>query len=118
MRNGIALLFLVSYVAFASTTAHATTAVGRTTGQFTLTPSGAAQYSIPIWAAPGPHGVQPHIALTYNSQQGNGYVGVGWGVSGLSSIYRCNKTIAQDEPPLPSPWRPPTAIAWTGSGCA
>ena len=96
MRNGIALLVLAAYVSFACTTAQATTAVGRTPGQFAVTPFGAAQYSIPIWSAPGPHGVQPHIALTYNSQQGNGYVGVGWGVSGLSSIYRCNLTIAQD----------------------
>jgi RHS repeat-associated protein len=71
-------------------------ATGRTVGQFAVSSTGSAQYTIPIWAPPGPHGVQPHIALTYNSQQGNGYVGVGWGVSGLSSIYRCNLTIAQD----------------------
>jgi RHS repeat-associated protein len=76
--------------------ADALAAVGRTVGQFAVSPMGSAQYSIPIWAPQGPNGVQPHIALTYNSQQGNGYVGVGWGVSGLSSIYRCNLTIAQD----------------------
>ncbi len=76
--------------------AHASTAAGRTKGAFAVSPTGAATYTIPIWAPAGPHGVQPHIALTYNSQQGNGYVGVGWGVSGLSAIYRCNLTIAQD----------------------
>ena len=71
-------------------------AVGRTQGSYATSRTGAATYSIPVWAPPGPHGVQPHIALTYNSQQGNGYVGVGWAVSGLSSIYLCNRTIAQD----------------------
>jgi hypothetical protein len=71
-------------------------AVGRTVGQFNVSQTGSANYTIPIFAPQGPHGVQPHIALTYNSQQDNGYVGVGWGVSGLSSIYRCNLTIAQD----------------------
>src|SRR5581483_3252841 len=75
--------------------AHANT-VGRTAGTYSVSPTGAATYSIPIWAPNGPHGVQPQIALTYNSQQGNGYVGVGWSVSGLSSIYRCNLTVAQD----------------------
>jgi RHS repeat-associated protein len=62
---------------------------------------GAATYSIPIWAPPGPRGVTPHIALTYNSQGGNGYVGVGWGIGGLSAIYRCNLTYAQDAAPAP-----------------
>lgn len=45
--------------------------------------------------------MQPHIALTYNSQQGNGFVGIGWNISGLSSIYRCNLTAAQDAAPAP-----------------
>jgi virulence plasmid B protein len=79
--------------------AQATTAAGHTTGAFAVSPTGAATYTIPIWAPPGPAGLQPHIALTYNSQQGNGYVGVGWGLSGLSSIYRCNLTFAQDAAP-------------------
>jgi len=83
---------------------HATqvySAVGRTPGTFSVSPSGAATYTIPIWAPPGPAGLQPHIALTYNSQQGNGTVGVGWTLSGLSSIYRCNRTYAQDAAPAP-----------------
>ncbi len=94
MANRLPLGLVALLIPLCATDALA--AVGRTVGQFAVSPTGSAQYSIPIWAPPGPHGVQPHIALTYNSQQGNGYVGVGWAVSGLSSIYRCNRTIAQD----------------------
>ena len=79
---------------FFASTGHA--AVGRTPGTFAVSPTGAATYTIPVWAPPGPQGMQPNIALAYNSHQGNSYVGVGWGVSGLSSIYRCNLTVAQD----------------------
>jgi RHS repeat-associated protein len=74
--------------------AHA--AVGHTPGSFAVSPTGAATYTIPIWAPPGPGAVQPTMALTYNSQQGNSMLGVGWSLSGLSSIYRCNRTYAQD----------------------
>ena len=51
-------------------------AVGRTPGSFTVSNSGAATYTIPIWAPSGPKGIQPNISLVYNSQAGNGYVGV------------------------------------------
>jgi hypothetical protein len=74
-------------------------ATGRTQGQFSVSPFGAATYTVPIWAAPGPNGLQPHIALTYNSQEGNGYLGVGWKLSGLGTIARCNLTVAQDGAP-------------------
>ncbi len=70
--------------------------VGRTVGTFHVDQNGAATYSVPIFAPRGPDSLEPHISLTYNSQDGVGYVGVGWSVSGLSEIYRCNKTVAQD----------------------
>jgi Salmonella virulence plasmid 65kDa B protein len=78
-----------------SSVAHATTA-GKTAGSFAVTPAGAAAYTIPIWAPPGPNHLQPNIALTYISGLGNGYVRVVWSLSGLRSISRCNRTVAQD----------------------
>ena len=97
MINRLAIVLMTIMTSVLSGNAFA--AVGRTPGQFAVSPTGSAQYTIPIWAPPGPRGVQPHIALTYNSQSGNGPVGVGWGVSGLGAISRCNKTYAQDTTP-------------------
>src|SRR5579859_3384020 len=98
-RLGLSFLALLSLTLDYSNAAHAS--VGRTPGSFSVSPTGAASYTIPIWAPPGPRGVQPNIALTYNSRQGNGYLGVGWSLGGLSSIYRCNLTFAQDGAPGP-----------------
>jgi hypothetical protein len=60
------------------------------------TEGGAAVYRIPIEVAPGRAGMQPDVALTYSSRNGNGVAGVGWSISGTSSIYRCPRTLVQD----------------------
>ena len=65
-------------------------------GQYGVTPSGAATYTIPIEVPPGTAGMTPSLTLNYSSQQGNGLLGVGWSLGGLPSIGRCGKTIAQD----------------------
>jgi RHS repeat-associated protein len=74
-------------------------AVGRTEGRFSVSPTGSGNYTIPISVPPGPRGVQPNLALVYDSRTGNGVMGPGWSLSGLGEISRCNKTYAQDGAP-------------------
>src|SRR4029453_6583287 len=65
------------------------TAAGSTPGSFRVTESGAGEYRIPIQVPPGIAGMEPKLALVYNSQAGNGELGIGWSLEGLSAIPRC-----------------------------
>ena len=65
-------------------------------GQLSVSENGAAIYSIPLQVAPGIAGIEPKLALSYSSQTGNGLLGVGWSLSGLSAVTRCPRTLAQD----------------------
>ena len=70
--------------------------VGTTEGAFRVTESGSASYSIPILTAPASGGVAPQISLNYDSKSGNGEVGVGWSIGGVSAISLCPQTMEQD----------------------
>jgi len=70
--------------------------VGVTAGAFRVAESGSATYNIPILTAPASGGVAPQISLNYNSQSGNGEVGVGWAIGGVSAISLCPQTMEQD----------------------
>jgi RHS repeat-associated protein len=60
------------------------------------TSGGAATYEIPLVLPPGRRGMEPKLSLTYSSRAGNGLLGMGWSLSGLSSIHRCPSTPEQD----------------------
>lgn len=92
-RIGLALCLLNAAWLIAST---AQAAAGRTVGQAQVSANGAAQYSIPLWIPPGTKGLQPSLGLSYASTSGNGLAGMGFSLSGLSAISRCNRTIGQD----------------------
>jgi Salmonella virulence plasmid 65kDa B protein/FG-GAP-like repeat len=64
--------------------------------QFDVTDAGAAKYTILLYSAPSKGNLDVKLALQYSSQAGNGAFGLGWNLTGVSSITRCPKTIAEE----------------------
>lgn len=58
--------------------------------------SGAASYSIPIAIAPGSNGITPSVSVNYFSMGGNGVLGQGWNIGGLSEITRSTRNMYFD----------------------
>jgi|GEM_PF-4985956 len=73
-----------------------TAEVGTLDGSLIVDGAGHSTYAISFEVAPGPRDLQPSVGIAYNSGAGNGLVGVGFGVTGLSMISRCSKTLADD----------------------
>ncbi len=65
-------------------------------GNLDVSPSGAATYQVPLTLPPGTAGMTPELSFVYNSQGENGLLGVGWSISGLSSISRAPSTFYHD----------------------
>ncbi len=66
-------------------------AVGAIPYEYAVSKSGAALYIVPIDCPKGINGMEPKISLVYNSQAGDGIMGWGWSIGGLSAITRVNK---------------------------
>ena len=71
-------------------------AVGSLGGTFDVSATGAATYSIPIKIPQGVGGMQPTLVIVYNSQAGNGMLGWGCNLSGMSVITRGPKDMYHD----------------------
>lgn len=89
--------------------------VGVIGGQFRVNEAGASIYNIPLQLTPGTAGVTPEVALSYSSQSGNGLLGKGWNLSGLSAISRCRQTLMQDRQALPITWGADDRFCLNGS---
>lgn len=71
--------------------------VGSPDVSFDVSPTGAATASISIDVPKGIRGLQPNVAITYNSQSGNGIVGWGCNLSCVSAITRVPKDLHHDD---------------------
>ena len=89
------LLFALSLFLMAGSSS-AQNAVGSLGGEVAVTHEGLATYNIPIEVVPGTKGVQPGLAVTYNSAGGRGLLGTCWTLSGLSSIARTPRDFYHD----------------------
>ena len=76
--------------------AWATIVAGRTEGTFSVSPSGAATYQIPITLQQGLSTFISEVSLCYDSQSGNGIVGYGWSLTWFSAISIVPRSIYYD----------------------
>lgn len=81
---------------FENQTINTSLSVGYTPGNHGVSQTGASTYSIPIQLPPGTNGVVPSLSINYNSQAGDGILGWGWEIGGLSAITRVPQTVYHD----------------------
>jgi len=70
--------------------------VGQINYQMTTNLFGALTVNVPIEVYPDPKGLSPEIAIHYNSMGTNGSLGVGWKLTGVSTITRSHKNFHFD----------------------
>ncbi len=70
--------------------------VGTLESSFEVDSSGAANYKIPLAMPPGTGGLVPKLELQYRSNQGDGLLGIGWSLIGLSAVSICPTSWAHD----------------------
>ena len=69
--------------------------VGSTSGNGNVASAGAT-YSIELAIPPGTNGVTPAVSINYHSMAGNGVLGQGWDIGGLSKIARSARNMYFD----------------------
>ena len=73
--------------------------VGAIPGIFNVSSLGGATYNIPLACAPGTAGLAPNLSLVYNSQAGNGWMGMGWQMGGLSMVTPTPQSLYYEDNP-------------------
>lgn len=63
-------------------------------GEFKVTGKGSSSYTIPIEVIPAKYA--PVVDISYNSSSPGGFMGAGWGISGIPTIELCSKNARQD----------------------
>lgn len=71
--------------------------VGSVSGTPNVSETGAFTYSVPIQIPLGTNGMVPQLGIGYSSHSGNGLLGMGWNLQGLSVISRTNKDLYYDD---------------------
>ncbi len=95
-KSLLASIFLIIYISLFTVPTAFSNEVGTITSEFSVSPSGTANYKMPIMIPPGIAGIQPDLSLNYSSTGGNGILGVGWTLGGVSIVHRCRATNEQD----------------------
>ena len=94
--------FYLSITAFVivfctSVCAYGANAVGAIPGNFQVSNMGAAVYNVPVECPDGVNGMKPELSFVYNSHAGDGPMGLGWNIGGLSAITKTpNDTLMLD----------------------
>lgn len=70
--------------------------MGAIDGKHQANTDGSLSYSVDIPVPAGRAGLTPQLSLSYNSESGNGLLGMGWDIGGLSRIHRCGANVAVD----------------------
>ena len=65
--------------------------------EFNVNECGAATISVPLEFPEGVNGMTPNLSLEYNSQSGNGILGIGWSLGGMSKISRVPYTFLHND---------------------
>lgn len=95
-RFFMAALLLLSLAVRAQSVTFPEATVGAIQGSGGAGGLGGATYTIPIQVPEGFGGIQPSLAVGYNSQGGNGLLGWCWDLQGISSITRIGTTLYHD----------------------
>ena len=103
------LFLLVAFVGFPSFVIHALAQdtdkltggrenglVGSIPGSYRVTSNGQFVYDIPLSLVTGTGGMSPKLSISYNSGNGNGLVGYGFDLAGLSVISRSPRNLFND----------------------